>query len=86
MPVPDNMHKDRKQYLKNYRNEHIKRIPLDVQKSFYDNHLKPAADAVGETVNGYIKKAIELRLDSTTFTDDGEKAAGPDADGPDPTP
>lgn len=46
-----------------YKKAHIKRIPLDVQKEKYDE-IKAAADKAGETVNGYIKKAIEQRMES----------------------
>lgn len=44
-----------------YAKRSLKRIPLDVQKEKYDE-IKAAADRVGETVNGYIKKAIEDRM------------------------
>ncbi len=46
-----------------YEREKIKRIPLDVQKEHYDR-IKVAADSVGESVNGYIKGAIERRMES----------------------
>ena len=46
-----------------YKKAHIKRIHLDVQKEKYDE-IKAAADKAGETVNGYIKKAIEQRMES----------------------
>lgn len=46
-----------------YKKAHIKRIPLDVQKEKYDE-IKAAADKAGETVNGYIKKAIEQRMEN----------------------
>lgn len=45
-----------------YREKSIKRIPLDVQKEKYDE-IKLAATAAGETVNGYIKKAIDERIE-----------------------
>ena len=45
-----------------YAKKNLKRIPLDVQKEKYDE-IKAAADAVGEKVNGYIKKAIEERME-----------------------
>lgn len=45
-----------------YREKSIKRIPLDVQKEKYDE-IKSAASAAGETVNGYIKKAINDRME-----------------------
>lgn len=41
-----------------YREKSIKRIPLDVQKEKYEE-IKAAANAAGEKVNGYIKKAID---------------------------
>jgi len=46
-----------------YEKANIKRIPLDVQKDHYER-IKAAADNVGESVNGYIKTAIERRMDS----------------------
>lgn len=51
----------RKDYLYNYQKEKLKRIPLDVQKEKYEE-IKAAADAAGEPVNGYIKKAIDERM------------------------
>ena len=50
-------------YNINYAKQNLKRIPLDVQKTKY-NEIKAAAGAAGETVNGYIKKAIALRMES----------------------
>lgn len=48
-------------YDMKYAKEKLKRIPLDVQKEKYEE-IKAAADAVGETVNGYIKRAIDDRI------------------------
>lgn len=45
-----------------YAKRSLKRIPLDVQKEKYEE-IKSAADAVKETVNGYIKKAIDERME-----------------------
>ena len=45
-----------------YNASHIKRIPLDVQLPDYDQ-IKQAAEASGETVNGYIKQAIRQRME-----------------------
>lgn len=45
-----------------YKEKNIKRIPLDVQKEKYDE-VKAAADRAGETVNGYIKRAIDERME-----------------------
>ena len=45
-----------------YKEKNIKRIPLDVQKEKYEE-IKAAAEAVGEKVNTYIKKAIDERME-----------------------
>ena len=45
-----------------YHDEHIKRVPLDMQISDYEI-LKSAADAAGVPVNRYIKEAIKMRLE-----------------------
>ena len=45
-----------------YREKSIKRIPLDVQKEKYEE-IKAAATAAGESVNGYIKKAVDQRME-----------------------
>lgn len=42
--------------------KNLKRIPLDVQKEKYEE-IKAAATAAGESVNGYIKKAVDQRMD-----------------------
>ena len=52
-----------KGYNTEYAKEHLKRIPLDVRKEKYAE-IKAAADLAGESVNGYIKKAIDNRLDA----------------------
>ena len=51
----------RKEYLYDYQKSKLTRIPLDVQKEKYEE-IKAAADAAGEKVNGYIKKAIDQRM------------------------
>lgn len=48
-----------------YKTKSIRRVPLDMQKVYYDHILLPAAQEAGETVNGYIKKAINMRLGLT---------------------
>lgn len=44
-----------------YKEKALKRIPLDVQKEKYEE-IKAAAETANETVNGYIKKAIDERI------------------------
>ena len=55
----------KKQYNVEYSKSHYKRIPLDVTHDKYDE-IKSASDHAGETVNGYIKKAVDMRLESGT--------------------
>lgn len=50
------------EYNINYAKTKLKRIPLDVQKEKYEE-IKAAADHAGESVNGYIKKAIDERME-----------------------
>lgn len=50
-----------------YAKEKLKRVPLDVQKEQYEQ-LKAAADASGQPVNAYIKKAVSTRMESEGFT------------------
>ena len=52
----------RKEYLYEYQKAKLKRIPLDVTKEKYEE-IKAAAHTAGETVNGYIKKAIDERIE-----------------------
>lgn len=49
-------------YDMEYARNKIKRIPLDVQKEKYEE-IRMAAVAAGETINGYIKKAIDERME-----------------------
>ena len=55
-------------YNMEYAKTKLKRIPLDVQKEKYDE-IKAAADAAGETVNGYIKKSIDERMSRDNLPD-----------------
>ena len=53
----------KKEYNAKYRETHYKRVPLDVTFEKYEE-IKTAADLQNESVNGYIKEAIDRRLDS----------------------
>lgn len=50
-----------------YAKKALKRIPLDVQKEKYEQ-IKAAAQAAGETINGYIKTAIDERMNRDSST------------------
>ena len=58
MPLSD----ARKKANDSYKKRKIKRIPFDVQKEYYDNVLKPAADRAGTSVNGFITAAINEKI------------------------
>lgn len=53
----------KKKYDIQYAKNKLKRIPLDVKKEKYEE-IKAAADAAGEPVNGYIKTAIDMRMEN----------------------
>lgn len=45
-----------------YKAKNIKRVPLDMQITYYET-LKAAAEQAGQTVNGYIKQAIAEKME-----------------------
>lgn len=53
----------RKASMYKYAKEKLKRIPLDVTKEKYQE-IKNASEQAGESVNGYIKKAIDNRMNN----------------------
>ena len=54
-------YENKKKYVVAYAKEHYKRVPLDLTTEFY-NEVKAAAERNGESVNGFIKKALKIRL------------------------
>lgn len=63
MPLSEKALENKKRYTMEYAKKNIKRIPFDVPMSKYEE-IKRASETAGETVNGYIKKAIDMRMDS----------------------
>lgn len=57
----------KKAYNVQYVKDKIKRIPLDVQREHYER-IKAAADVAGESVNGYVKRAIDERMERASVT------------------
>ena len=51
------------EYNIKYQREHMRRIPLDVRNEYYYEVLKPAVERSGESMNGFIKKAIQEKLE-----------------------
>lgn len=59
------MNEKRKEYLLNYQKEKLKRVPLALPiegDCLTHAKLKAAADEAGESMRGYIIKAIEMRM------------------------
>ena len=54
---------DKYKYITDYKKEHVKRIPLEVSKDKYDE-IKDHADNRNESVNGFIKRAIDQTIES----------------------
>ena len=50
-----------KEATKKYKAMHIRRVALEMQREEYER-LKRHAENAGETVNGYLKKAMRLRM------------------------
>ena len=63
MPITEK----RKESMYRYAKENIKRVPLDMQKSTYDE-IKTHAEARSETVNGFIKRAIAETMERDDFS------------------
>lgn len=55
------MNEKRKEYLREYREKNLRRIPLDVNPKFYEQ-IKAAAEAEGKSVNGLIRHAVSVYL------------------------
>ncbi len=58
-----------------YKKDNIKRVPLDMQIAEYER-VKAAADANGEKVNEYIKKAIRQRMAQDGIPQEGDHGLG----------
>ena len=61
----------RKEYLYEYQREKLKRVPLDVQKEHYER-IKVHAESRSETVNGFIKRAIDETMERDNSTAPGD--------------
>ena len=63
----------KKQYDIQYAKQNLKRIPLDVPKTIYEE-IKAHAEARSESINGFIKRAISeaMERDKTAPTAEEE--------------
>lgn len=59
----------RKKSTLEYRARSIKRISVDVKAEYYDR-VKSAADSSGESLSGYVKKALNERMQQEGFLPD----------------
>lgn len=57
----------RRESMLKYAKENLKRVPLDLQKSTYEE-IKAHAESRKESVNGFIKRAIIETLERDKFT------------------
>lgn len=53
------------------RRERSHRVALDYERGYYADVLQPAAERAGETVAGYIKKAVAERIEREKTGDSG---------------
>ena len=60
------MEKERKEYLKNYRKEHLKRVAVDLDMVRY-NRLMAHIGETGESASAFVKRAIEEQIRRDVF-------------------
>ena len=66
----------RKDTMMEYAKKNLKRVPLDVQKEHYER-IKAHAEGHGETVNGFIKRAVDSQMERDDASGPQEAAGGP---------
>lgn len=66
---------ERKEYIYQYAKEKLKRIPLDVPKSTYEE-IKAHAESRKESVNGFIKRAITETIERDQAAEGVEDSTG----------
>ena len=61
MTLSEKAKQNKYKYTSEWKRQNVKRIGLEVSPDKFEE-IKQAADTSGESVNGYIKKAIDERL------------------------
>lgn len=61
MTLSEKAKKKQNEYISNWKRQNVKRIGLEVSKDKFEE-IKQAADSSGNSVNGYIKIAIDEKL------------------------
>ena len=59
---------NRTEYYNNYKREKLKRVPLELTKEKYEE-VKEHAASNGESVNGFIKRAIDEMIQRDNHPD-----------------
>lgn len=72
----------KKRALMKYSATHIKQTGFKVQKTYFENVLKPAVEAAGESMNGFIKKAIDQRIEREGLLNGKNAVEPPDTNNP----
>lgn len=54
---------NRIKYNNNYNKENYKQLGFRVRKDYYNEILAPIVQASGESLNSYIKKAVDQRIE-----------------------
>lgn len=54
---------DRKEYLKQYKESNLKRVPLDMRIESYIEMISYVAKSGKSNINGFIKDAIRLKCE-----------------------
>lgn len=62
-----------KAYVKKYKADNIKRVPLDMQRAQYEI-VQTHAQAKGESVNGFIKRAIAETMERDRANTERQRA------------
>lgn len=63
----------RGEYLKRYKKEVLSRIAVDVKKE-YREEIQRHADRCGESLTGYIKRAVQMRMEQESDKTAAEKS------------
>lgn len=61
---------NKKAYNKQYAKDNIKRVPLNIQKTDYER-IKEHAEQMNESINGFIKRAINETIANDNKTPKG---------------
>jgi len=58
-------------YIADWKRQNVRRVPLELSPDQHEE-LKEVAKVAGESVNGYIKKAIWMRIEAEKAAEEEE--------------